>query len=39
MGSFGEAGAAGGGGNRLIVTTTATQQITEFAVLSAKAPG
>jgi hypothetical protein len=38
-GGFGEAGATGVGGNRLVVTTTATEQITEFAVLSAKTPG
>jgi hypothetical protein len=38
-GCFGEAGAAGGGGNGLVVTTTATEQMTEFAVLTVEAPG
>jgi hypothetical protein len=38
-GGFGEAGATGCGRNGLVVTTTATEQITEFAMLSAEAPG
>jgi hypothetical protein len=38
-GGFGETGAAGGGGNGLVVTTTATEQMTEFAVLTVEAPG
>jgi transposase len=38
-GCFGEAGATGGCRNGLAVTTTTTEQITEFAILSAEAPG
>jgi hypothetical protein len=38
-GCVGEAGATGGCRNGLAVTTTTTEQITEFAMLSAEAPG
>jgi len=37
-GGSGEAGPTGGG-NELVVAATATEQITEFAVLTAEAPG